>query len=126
MQSKSSIAALMSKLHEKYGKVATFLNHETPFQLLIAVILSAQTTDAMVNKVTPSLFERYPDANSLKNANPDDVENLIRRVNYYRTKSKNIINTARIIDEDFKGEIPSNITDLVKLHGVGRKVANVL
>jgi endonuclease III len=117
---------LLHTLDARYGKIAPFLDHSTPFQLLIAVILSAQTTDAMVNKVTPDLFALYPDASTLKTASEEEVAILIRRVNYYRTKAKNIILTAKLIDEEFNGRVPDNIKDLTTLAGVGRKVANVI
>jgi endonuclease-3 len=117
---------ILSHLDKLYGEVPPFLKHNTPFQLLIAVILSAQTTDALVNKVTPDLFAKYPDAKSLKNAELSDVEKLIGRINYYRTKARNIIKTAGMIDGVFNGNIPNNITDLITLAGVGRKVANVI
>ena len=126
MQSKKNTLKIIKILNEKYGIVEPFLIHKNEFEFLIAVILSAQTTDLMVNKVTPDLFAKFPDAKSMKLAKVEDVENLIRRVNYHKTKAKNLIETARKIDEDFGGQIPNNIEDLLKLNGVGRKVANVI
>jgi endonuclease-3 len=126
MQTKSSTIEILKILDKKYGKVEPFLNHESPFQLLIAVILSAQTTDLMVNKVTLDLFDKYPDAKSLKVAPLEEVEKIISRINYYKTKSKHIKETARLIDETFLNEVPSTIAELITLPGVGRKVANVI
>jgi endonuclease III len=117
---------ILQTLDEKYNNIETFLNHRNPFELLIAVILSAQTTDPMVNSVTPALFEKYPDAKSLKAANLEEVEVLIKRINYYRTKARHIIKTAQMVDETFLREVPDSIEDLITLPGVGRKVANVI
>jgi endonuclease III len=126
MQSSENTNALLKKLDDVYGEVKPFLKHETPFQLLVAVILSAQTTDILVNSVTPLLFQHYPDAKSLKNASAASVEELVKKVNYFKTKAKNLIVTAKMIDEEFSGVIPDTIEDLIKLPGVGRKVANVV
>lgn len=102
------------------------LTHSTPFQLLIAVILSAQTTDVSVNKVTPALFEKYPDAYALSNAKLEDVEKMIRNIGLYRNKAKNIILCAKQIVEQFNGEVPQTMKELTTLAGVGRKSANVV
>lgn len=126
MRFKEDTDEMFGKLDAKYGVVKTFLDHGSPFQLLVAVILSAQTTDTTVNKVTPKLFEKYPDNVTLKNASIDDVLPLINKVNYYRTKAKNLIEMSRIIDERFNGVVPKTIEELVLLPGVGRKVANVI
>lgn len=126
MRSTKDTEKLLSTLNENYPFIDTFLDHKNAFELLIAVILSAQTTDLMVNKVTPTLFEKFPDAKSLMNANVEEVEILIKRINYYRTKAKSIIKTAEMIKIDFGGEIPATIEELIRLPGVGRKVANVI
>lgn len=102
------------------------LEFETPFQLLVATILSAQTTDERVNMTTPQLFARYPDAASLAAADPSDVEMLIKQTGFFRNKTKSIIGMARAVSEDFGGELPGTMEHLVKLPGVGRKTANVL
>ena len=102
------------------------LNHETTFQLLIAVILSAQTTDVSVNKVTPNLFSLYPDAFTLANADLSDVENCIRNIGLYRNKAKNIIECAKQLVQEYNGEVPSTMKQLTSLAGVGRKTANVV
>jgi endonuclease III len=126
MQSKQSTKQIFEILDAKYGDVQTFLQHDTPFQLLVAVILSAQTTDILVNKVTPELFAKFPTAKAMKEAELVELELAIHSVNYYRTKAKNLKATARIIDEVYEGEIPQTIQELTTLHGVGRKVANVI
>lgn len=117
---------ILKRLDDVYGEVQAFLYHNTGFQLLIAAILSAQTTDNTVNNVTPDLFSRYPDSRSLSLARLDDVEICIKKVNYYRTKAKNIIEASKRIEEVYKGSLPDNIDDLITLPGVGRKVANVV
>jgi endonuclease-3 len=126
MRDRDDTAVMLKTLHDVYGEVKPFLHHDTPFQLLIAVILSAQTTDILVNKVTPALFARYPDAQSLKSARLEDVLILINRINYYRAKAKHIVITAKMIDEQFDGKVPATLEELIALPGVGRKVANVI
>ncbi len=100
-------------------------NWDSAFQFLICIVLSAQTTDAMVNNVTGELFERYPTPELLMMASVDDVLPIIRRVNYNRNKSKFIIALSRMIIEDFRGEVPKTVKELMKLPGVGNKTANV-
>ncbi|MBJ2195533.1 MAG: endonuclease III [Muribaculaceae bacterium] len=104
----------------------TELHYDTPFHLLLAVILSAQCTDKRVNMVTPALFEAFPDAPSLAAATPGAVYELIKSVSYPNNKTRSLIGAARTIVEDFNGEIPDNIDDLMKIPGVGRKTANVM
>ena len=103
-----------------------YLDHENPWQLLIAVILSAQCTDARVNIVTGPLFERYPSAGALADADVSEVENLIHSVGFYKNKARNIILASRKIVQDFGGEVPENLEELITLPGVGRKTANVI
>lgn len=117
---------LLPLLKDKYPEITPPLNHKSGFQLLIATILSAQTTDVRVNMVTPTLFERYPDARSLAAADLDDVKQIIKTIGLYNTKAKNIIATARIITDEFAGELPDNMPDLLKLKGVARKTASVV
>lgn len=126
MQNKSCAKKIIEVLDEKYGNIDPFLNHKNVFEFLIAVILSAQTTDKLVNKVSPALFKKYPSPKDLKNAKLEEVERLIRSVNYYRTKAKNLIKCAKIIDEEYQGEVPKTIKELIELPGIGRKVANVI
>lgn len=102
------------------------LNHETPFQLLVAVVLSAQTTDASVNRVTPALFAAYPDAASLAEANLEEVEGYLKRLGLFHSKAKNIIALSRDLEEKFDGVVPSTYKELQSLAGVGRKTANVV
>jgi endonuclease-3 len=104
----------------------TELAHQDAFQLLIATILSAQTTDRSVNLVTPELFKRYPTATDLAGADPAVVEELIKPTGFFRLKTRRIIDASRKIVELFGGEVPGNIEDLVKLPGIGRKTANVI
>ena len=113
------------RLKEAYPAV-TELAHEDPFQLLIATILSAQTTDRAVNLVTPELFRRYPTAADLAAADPAVVETLIKPTGFFRAKTRSIIAASRKLMEVFGGEVPNNIDDLVKLPGIGRKTANVI
>jgi endonuclease-3 len=102
------------------------LDHQGPFQLLIATILSAQTTDRTVNLVTPRLFAEYPDPASLAHADPRRVEEIIKPTGFYHVKAKTIIACARALVERFNGKVPSTMEELVTLPGVGRKTANVV
>ena len=102
------------------------LTHKDPFQLLVATILSAQCTDERVNMTTPALFARYPDAEALAAADPEEVEELIRPTGFFRSKTRNLIGMATGLVERFGGEVPKAMEDLVTLPGVGRKTANVV
>ena len=102
------------------------LRHDNPFQLLVATILSAQTTDERVNMVTPELFRRYPTAADLAAASPDDVEKIIQSTGFFRNKTRSLIAMAQALEERFGGEVPSRLEDLVTLPGVGRKTGNVV
>jgi endonuclease-3 len=104
----------------------TELAHRDPFQLLIATILSAQTTDRSVNSITPELFRRYPTAADLAAADPAVVEELIKPTGFFRTKTRRIIAASRKLVEGFGGEVPGSMEDLVSLPGIGRKTANVI
>jgi endonuclease-3 len=104
----------------------TELNYDTPFHLLLAVILSAQCTDKRVNVVTPPLFEAFPDAASLAASNEETVYEYIRSVSYPNNKTKSLLGAARKLVDDFNGEVPDNIDDLLTIPGVGRKTANVM
>lgn len=117
------IAAL---LRHTYPPTKTALYHKSPYELLIATILSAQCTDAQVNKVTPAVFAKYPSAAALAHAGRADVERLIRSTGFFQNKARNIIACAQGIVERFKGEVPNRLDDLVTLSGVGRKTANVV
>jgi len=113
------------RLRDVYPAV-TELAHHDPFQLLIATILSAQTTDKMVNLVTPELFRRYPTAADLAAADPAAVETLIKPTGFFRAKTRSIIAASRKLVELFGGQVPNTLDDLVKLPGIGRKTANVI
>ncbi len=102
------------------------LHYQSCFELLIAVILSAQTTDDQVNIVTKELFRRFPNAESLADANIHEVENIIHSLGFYRVKAKHIIETAKVLKERFNGQIPSSFEEMIELPGVGRKSANLL
>lgn len=118
--------AVLSELQRSYPDARTELDFATPFQLLIATLLSAQATDVSVNAATPALFERYPDAVALAAAAPSEVEPLIARIGLFRTKARNAVATARLLCERHGGEVPASIEALVELPGVGRKTANVV
>ncbi len=102
------------------------LVYASPFQLLIAVILSAQTTDKAVNRVTPALFARFPDAHALATAELPELEALLRTIGFFRTKSRSIRETARKLVVRYRGEVPRTLAELVELNGVARKTANVV
>ncbi len=119
-------AEVLQRLKTLYPDAETELDFRTPFELLIAVILSAQATDRGVNEVTPGLFEVYPDAFVLAKATPQEVEPLINRIGLFRSKAKNIVRTARMLVENHGGEVPHDFNALLKLPGVGRKTANVV
>lgn len=122
---------------ERYAKVIEWfrqnrpvaeseLDYQTPFQLLIAVILSAQCTDKRVNRITPALFEAFPAPEVLAAATPENVFEYIKSVSYPNNKSKHLVNMAKMLMDDFNGEIPASVTELMKLPGVGKKTANVI
>jgi endonuclease III len=114
------------RLAAEYPDAVTELDHRNPWELLVATILSAQTTDARVNLVTPELFRRYPTPADLAGADPQDVAELIRSTGFYQNKTRSIIGMAAAVDERFGGEVPTRLEDLVTLPGVGRKTANVV
>lgn len=114
------------RLAEIYPVAICELNHRNAFELLAATILSAQCTDARVNMVTPALFKKYPTPQKLAKANPSDVEEIVRSTGFFQTKARNLIGMATKVVENFGGEIPREMEDLVTLPGVGRKTANVL
>ncbi|MGJ1203652.1 endonuclease III [Sphingobacterium lactis] len=104
----------------------TELNYGNPYELLVAVILSAQCTDKRINQVTPALFARFPEPESLAASTPDEVFTYIRSVSYPNNKAKHLVGMAKMLVEDFNSEVPEQVADLVKLPGVGRKTANVI
>lgn len=118
---------ILSILDEQYGReYVCYLNHETPWQLLIATILSAQCTDARVNIVTKDLFQKYDTVEKFANADLKELEKDIKPTGFYHTKAKNIIACTKALVERFGGEVPRSLEDLTSLAGVGRKTANVI
>lgn len=118
--------AVEARMMERYGEGACSLDYSTPFTLTVAVVLSAQCTDAAVNKVTPRLFEAYPTPQLLAEASLADVEQIIHSLGFFRSKAKNLVALAQTVLREFGGEIPNDIDLLQKLPGVGRKTANVV
>ncbi|MBI5232304.1 MAG: endonuclease III [Coriobacteriales bacterium] len=116
----------MARLEERYGDPKPALDYSNAYELLIAVILSAQTTDVGVNKVTPVLFDRYPDCVSLAQADPADVEEIIRATGFFRQKTKHIIGACQAIVAEFGGRVPDTMEGLTSLPGVARKTANIV
>ena len=123
---KSRARAVFQRLTEKYPNVGTFLTHQNSFELLIAVILSAQCTDERVNKTTPGLFQRFPTPQALAEGELLDIQDAIKSINFFKTKAINIQKTAQIICSDYDSQVPKTLNQLIKLPGVGRKTANVV
>ena len=119
-------AELLATLAELYPEPRSELNFADDFELIVAVMLSAQCTDVKVNQVTPTLFKKYPNALQLSKAKLSDVEAIIRPINYFKTKSKNIIATSAILQTQYNGTLPRTHDELTALPGVGRKTANVV
>ncbi len=120
-------ARKMSRLlHEHYPDAHCELDFEDPYQLLVATVLSAQTTDVRVNGVTPTLFARYPDARALAAADRADVEAIIQPTGFFRAKTESLLKLGAALVERFDGQVPGRLPDLVSLPGVGRKTANVV
>jgi endonuclease-3 len=117
---------ILSRIEHLYPDATCSLDYATPVQLLVATILSAQCTDERVNKVTPGLFGKFPDAESLANADLTELEELVRSTGFYRNKAKNIQGACRMIVQDFNSVVPNKMEDLLKLPGVARKTANVV
>ncbi len=127
MTKKERVKRVLELLDENYGTdLRCYLDHQSPWQLLVAVMLSPQCTDARVNMVTPALFAEYPDAAALGRADAADVEEIIHSVGFFHSKAKNIIECSRMIAEEYGGEVPDSIEALTGLPGVGRKTANVI
>ena len=126
MLEKDKIKEVLDRLEETYPDAECALHHQNVFQLIVAVALSAQTTDKSVNVVTPALFERYPDADALAAADVEEVSEYIKRIGMYKTKAKNIVGMAQKLVSDYDGQVPEDYDALVSLPGVGRKTANVV
>jgi endonuclease-3 len=117
---------ILEELYEYYPNPVCELNHRNPFELLIATILSAQCTDVRVNKVTPALFEAYPTPETMAEAPLEELEELVRTTGFYRNKAKSLKEASTTIVEEFDGEVPDTMKDLLKLRGAARKTANVV
>lgn len=126
MVKQEDINEILDRLEMQYPDAECALHHENVFQLIVAVALSAQTTDKSVNQVTPSLFRKYPDPASLAAADVSEVEACLKRIGMYRTKAKNIIGMAKVLTAEYDGQVPEDYDALVSLPGVGRKTANVV
>ncbi|MDQ0255254.1 endonuclease-3 [Evansella vedderi] len=126
MQSKKNMEFILTKIGEMFPDAECELNHSNPFELTIAVLLSAQCTDALVNKVTPDLFSKYKTPEDYIQVPIEELENDIRRIGLFRSKAKHIKQLCQSLVENYGGEIPKDKSELVKLAGVGRKTANVV
>lgn len=123
---KDKFKFLIEYFEENMPVAESELNFDNPYQLIVAVILSAQCTDKRVNMTTPAFFERFPDAESLSLATIDEIYTLIKSISYPNNKAKNLIGMAKVLVEDYGGVIPDDVDELQKLPGVGRKTANVI
>lgn len=126
MRKKERFEKVLGYFQEQMPTAETELRYTNPYELLVAVILSAQCTDKRVNMVTPALFERFPEAESLAEASSDEVFTYIRSISYPNNKAKHLVGMAKMLVEDFHNEVPSDIKELQKMPGVGRKTANVI
>ncbi len=126
MLKNNEVIEVLDRLEEQYPDADCALDHRNVFELLIAVVLSAQTTDVSVNKVTPGLFEKYPTSRDLAEATEEDLQEILRRIGMYKTKARNIKKLAIQLVEEFDGQVPEDQKLLESLPGVGRKTANVV
>jgi endonuclease-3 len=126
MKTPSETRAILKKLEGQHPAAETALHYRNPYELLVATILSAQTTDERVNQVTPSLFERYPNARALASASLPDVEQRIHATGFYAQKARSLVGMAQGLVERHQGDVPADMEALVHLPGVGRKTANVV
>ncbi len=120
------IIKVLDILEDTYPEAECALDHQNVFELLVCVVLSAQTTDKSVNRISPELFSKYPDAKALSEADQADVEEILHSIGMYRTKAKNIISLAKELVIRYHGIVPNTYEELVELPGVGRKTANVV
>ncbi len=125
-EKKSRAKKILARLHKAYGPGRCALQHSSPLELLVAVILSAQCTDKRVNLVTPTLFKKYKTASDYAHADPKTFQGEIRSTGFYNNKAKNILNCAKTLVEKHGGKVPATMEELVKLPGVGRKTANAI
>lgn len=124
--SKKKVIELIDKLNKTYPEATCSLDFNTPFELVAAVMLSAQCTDERVNKTTPSLFKKFPTPESFENASLEEIEDIIHPCGFYKNKAKNLKQCAYQIVHEFGGEVPKTMEELTKLAGIGRKSANVI
>ena len=115
-----------AKLRERHSDAHCELDHSSAFQLILATVLSAQSTDVMVNKITPELFKRWPTPKALAEAEPAEVERVLSKIGMYRQKTKNVIGLSKMLVTEHGGQVPRTLAELIKLPGVGRKTANVV
>lgn len=123
---RSRARTILARLKKRYPQAATALRYADPWQLLVATVLSAQTTDANVNRVTPILFSRWPSPEDLAAANPEEVEAVVYPTGYYHQKTRAIVALSADVAERFGGEVPADLEAMTTLHGVGRKTASVV
>ena len=126
MNRKEKYVFILNYFSENMPRVTTELEFSSVFQLLVATILSAQCTDKRINQVTPALFKRFPDAASMANVEPEELFDYIRSVSYPNSKAKHLVEMSRMVTKDYNGVVPSEMKELMKLPGVGRKTANVI
>lgn len=126
MDRKEKATKIIAALRELFPDPTIALKYNSDFNLLVAVILSAQTTDKKVNEITPPLFSKYKTAKDYSRLSQSELESYIKSIGLYKGKAKNILATAKIIDEKYKGELPRSMKEMVELPGVGRKTANVI
>ena len=120
------VATTYAKLRQRHADAHCELDHDSPFQLILATVLSAQSTDVMVNKITPELFQRWPTPQALAQAEPSEVERVLSKIGMFRQKTKNVIGLSKRLIDEHQGQVPRTLDELVKLPGVGRKTANVV
>ncbi len=126
MDKKTLVEEIIRRLEKEYGQVRTALKFNNPFELLVAVVLSAQCTDERVNAITPQLFKRFPGPREMAQADLSEIEQLVRSCSFFRNKAKNIHEAAKMIVGEFGGKVPDTMEDLIRLPGVARKTANVV
>jgi endonuclease-3 len=126
MNVKETSAEIIRRLRKVYTAPRTALHFKTPFELLVATILSAQTTDVHVNRVTEALFRKYKSVKDYADADLNTLQNDVRSINFYKTKAKNIHESAKVVVERFRGKVPKTMEELVALPGVARKTANIV
>lgn len=119
-------AALYRLIRERHADAHCELEHRNPFELIVATVLSAQSTDVMVNKITPELFRRWPGPKELAGADPSEVEKVLSKIGMFRQKTKNVVGLSKLLVEKHGGVVPRSLAELIKLPGVGRKTANVV